>query len=111
MVRYGGSLIAVLHEWENGEVSLSHGFEEPYVCVDIVWPSLEQAKADFRHSAAIYRCLNRRQRRQYFGDLAVDEQRRSSGFPPESAMDRKVRHALYDQLEERLERKPPPSPL
>ena len=55
VVRYGGSLLAVLSDAAEGEVSLAAGFREPFKCVGISWPDLASARADFIDVARLYR--------------------------------------------------------
>lgn len=44
LVLHGGSLVAVLQEFDDGTVFLAAGIEEPFVCVMLDWNSLEDAK-------------------------------------------------------------------
>jgi hypothetical protein len=54
LVRYGGRLVAVLTESEDGSVTLTAGLEHPFICVWQSWPSLAAAKEEFRAFCRVY---------------------------------------------------------
>jgi hypothetical protein len=77
VVRFGGSLIAVLYEGDNGEVGLKAGLEIPFIGVGITWSSLAEAKAYIEQWAGLYRSLSHAQLVRVYQDM-LDAERGST---------------------------------
>ncbi len=55
LVLYASHLLAVLSQARDGRVVLAAGFKAPFEEVEIDWPDLASARADFAAVARLYR--------------------------------------------------------
>jgi len=54
LVRYGGKLLAVLGQGDDGSVFLAAGLDHPFVSVMVGWDSLDDARAHCNEIGRLY---------------------------------------------------------
>ena len=55
LVLYGGKLLAVLEQADDGAVVLAAGLEYPFLNVMVSWDSLDEARTDCNEIGKLYR--------------------------------------------------------